>query len=421
MIRAGTAQVDITPHVGAELSGFALRQQPSIGLLDPLYAKAIFLEDDAGHRLLWIHSDLIGLDDSWVGEFRRRARALWNLDANQVLLSATHTHAGPATIHLFHAGEYDVAYLQNLRGWFEEAGHAAMGRLCPCRVAVGNARLDLGVDRRRRPSAHVDPRLTAILLQTPGHENLAVIINYAMHPVALGPENRLIGTDFCGPAASMLRDRLGDRSMILVTNGACGNINPPALNVSAEQLQQWSSQIADAAMRAVVSAQLSGGDELTVATRQVALEAEDKTEKAVEAHAARHFLTSASSAEPDARKATELIDQAARRWREHRLRDLRSRPSPAVDIELFVLRLPGMNIIGLNAEIFSRFTDLVRGLTSKPVCTLGYANGNIGYVPTRQAFEEGGYEVNTAMFYYDRFRPAAGGLERLASIVADLI
>ena len=49
---------------------------------------------------------------------------------------------------------------------------------------------------------------------------------------------------------------------------------------------------------------------------------------------------------------------------------------------------------------------------------VAYANGNVGYIPTAKAFEEGGYEVEAAhKFYYGvyRFKP---DVERLVTDAA---
>ena len=99
MMKLGTAQIDITPQPGVELSGFAARVQPSTGVLDKLFAKALYIETEQT-KLLWINCDLIGFDRGIVLEFRRWAHEKFGLSMHQVMLSATHTHAGPATIHL---------------------------------------------------------------------------------------------------------------------------------------------------------------------------------------------------------------------------------------------------------------------------------------------------------------------------------
>ena len=45
--RAAAAQVDLDPIVGARLTGFATRLDPSVGLHDPLTAKLLLLDDGA--------------------------------------------------------------------------------------------------------------------------------------------------------------------------------------------------------------------------------------------------------------------------------------------------------------------------------------------------------------------------------------
>jgi len=77
----GSSQVDITPEPGAELSGFAARKQPSVGIVDPLFAKAIYLVD-GDQKVLWIHCDLLELDREIVLSFRRWVHQNLGLNEN---------------------------------------------------------------------------------------------------------------------------------------------------------------------------------------------------------------------------------------------------------------------------------------------------------------------------------------------------
>ena len=119
-MKVGASQVDITPHPGVELSGFAARVQPSTGVLDPLFARALYLAEGS-ERVLWVHCDLIGFDRAIVLEFRDWAWERFGLAAGQVMLSATHTHSGPCTINLHECGSYDPAYVKLLQGRLREA------------------------------------------------------------------------------------------------------------------------------------------------------------------------------------------------------------------------------------------------------------------------------------------------------------
>ncbi len=194
---AGTSRVDITPPPGAELSGFAARTQPSTAVLDPLHARGIYLAA-GGERLLWVHVDLIGLPRELVQEFRRWARERLGLEERQVMVSATHTHSGPATIHILEAGKYDPGYVEVLRGRLKEAAGAAPGDPADCEVMAVEGRLDLAVDRRGKASAHTDPRVGAVGFRRGDGSFAAVLLNHPMHPVALGPSNRRISADVPG-------------------------------------------------------------------------------------------------------------------------------------------------------------------------------------------------------------------------------
>ena len=117
-MRIGSASCDITPAAGSELSGYLYRVQPSLGVHDALLARALYLES-AGERLLWVHADLIGLVPQFIADFRGWAAERLGLKPRQVVVSTTHTHAGPATVPLILCGELDEDYLRRLRADFD--------------------------------------------------------------------------------------------------------------------------------------------------------------------------------------------------------------------------------------------------------------------------------------------------------------
>ena len=67
-MRCGAATVNITPDWPVELCGYVARVQPSNGVRDSIYARALFVEGGRG-RLLWLHADVIGFGRSWVKAF----------------------------------------------------------------------------------------------------------------------------------------------------------------------------------------------------------------------------------------------------------------------------------------------------------------------------------------------------------------
>jgi neutral ceramidase len=408
-MKVGTAQVDITPKPGVELSGFAARTQPSTGVLDPLFAKVLYLAD-GNERVLWIHCDLVGIDREIVLEFRDWARQRLGLSAGQVILSATHTHSGPCTIHLHECGLYDPTYVKILQGRLREAAEAALGQTEECDVVATEGRLDLAVDRRQQASKHTDPRVAALGFRRSDGTFKAVVVNYAMHPVALGSSNRQISADMPGQAALRLSRQLRGNPAVLVTNGACGNLNPPAENVPFTQIEAWGGQIADAVAARLAQAPPTPRPQFRVAARVFPLPLDALDVAGIEAFARKALLDRKSLAEWG-----DKYRRAVEQWRSALVAAARAgRVLDHRDAELFALRLGDVILVGANAEVFSEFTDWLRAGTGQKVYVIGYANGDMGYLPTQAAYAEGGYEVEVAHLFYGGFRPKAGGLELLA-------
>jgi len=413
---AGTSRLDITPLPGAELSGFAARIQPSTGILDPLHARGLYLED-GGERLLWLHTDLVGVERALVLEMRRWAHDRLGIAGDRVMLSATHTHSGPCTVRLLEAGAYDPAYVEFLRRRLRDTAIAAAARTGPCVAVACEGLLDLAVDRRRKASSRTDPRIAAVGLRRPDGTFAAVLVNHPMHAVALGAANRQASADVPGQAALALERMLPGAPEVLVTNGACGNLNPPGENVPFAQVRAWGRDVAEAVAPGLLRAPPAGDQALRVLSRLSPLPVE-----ALDAGGIETFARKALGSPGPLAEWGDKYRRAVETWRRSMLQALQEgRTAAHRDAELFSVRIAGRIFLGVNAEMFSEFTDLLRADTGALVSVVGYANGLLGYVPTRAAYAEGGYEVDTAHIFYGDFRPQAGGLELLARKAADII
>ena len=60
--QAGAAKVNITPELPIWLSGYAARDKPATTKHDDLWAKALVIQDAAGHHAVLVTMDLIGID-----------------------------------------------------------------------------------------------------------------------------------------------------------------------------------------------------------------------------------------------------------------------------------------------------------------------------------------------------------------------
>lgn len=414
-MRIGVSQIEITPPVGAELSGFAARTQPSTGLLDRLLARCLYVED-ADKKLLWITLDVLGLERAFVQSFRGWAAERLRIAPDHIMLSATHTHSGPATIALQEAGTYDADYVQTLRSRLEELAQAALVELDECDLVAAEGTCDLTQDRRRKPSAHTDRQAGSIAWRRADGSFVAVLMNYPMHAVALGPTNRSISADVPGQVAATLASELPGSPVVLVTNGACGNLNPPCENVPYAQVQAWGRGVAESVLGGLKTARPVRDARLHVLSRLVPLPLDVLTGREIEAYADKALTYTAPLTEWG-----DKYRRAIEHWRRTMRESARNGVKTESEVELFGARIGPLVFVGVNTEVFSRFTAMLREATAQPVYVVGYANGDRGYLPTREAYDEGGYEVEVAHLFYGGFRFKRGALETLAEAGAELV
>jgi len=417
-MNVGAAELEITPDFEVELCGFALREQPCAGVLDPISTRGLYLQDGS-QRLLWIVADILALEGQFVADFRAWAQRELRLEAHQVLLAATHTHNAPSTINLTAAGRRSDRFVALLRERIEQIAREAFANAQPCEVVSASGRLDLAIDRRNQPSRHVDPTVWSVAFRKPnGGPFIAAVLNYAMHPVALGHGERRISPDWCGGAGtSLARSLSADNAkppVVLVTNGACGNINPPFHGASRDLVFSWGKSVADAVAEALLVAPPASDPELRVHSARVPIAMDWHDADGVN-RIAEHMIHVLA---PKTTWPAQFV-QAAQTWRETLTPLVATGGGKSHDIEIQLARIGDVTVVAVNGEMFSRFTtDLRRALGDDRLFVVGYANAAFGYIPTREAYAEGGYEVDTAHFFYNSFRPQHGALERLCERAA---
>lgn len=93
------------------------------------------------------------------------------------------------------------------------------------------------------------------------------------------------------------------------------------------------------------------------------------------------------------------------RWAEDVRDTLRGHVAPLQrQAELQAIRLGEGVLLGLPAEVFTEVGSAVKAQSPFPHTLLvTYANGDVGYIPTEQDFEAGGYAATMAPAIYDHF------------------
>ncbi len=89
--------------------------------------------------------------------------------------------------------------------------------------------------------------------------------------------------------------------------------------------------------------------------------------------------------------------------------------------DLQALQIGPVSLVAIGAEVFSRMAGELRAAHGPCTYVVGYANGDLGYLPFREIYDEGGYEVDMAYMFYANFMIAPGAYEMLRDRAVELL
>jgi neutral ceramidase len=236
-LRAGASKVDITPR---ELAGLTnLWGRPFEGVHDPIFLRALVL-DNGQKTVAVVAADLVEFGDTC--EIRQRIEHEVGIPADQIIITASHDHNAPrvgavtpgATARP--GGPATEKYTQDVYAQVVNAVREAKAALQPARIGIGSGTVDINTNRDvftpqgwkigTNPDGLSDKTVWVIKVETMTGEPIALMMNYAVHSVALGPENRLVTGDLAGAAERYVEKCFQDKIVALWTLGAAGDQNP---------------------------------------------------------------------------------------------------------------------------------------------------------------------------------------------------
>jgi neutral ceramidase len=245
MLRAGAASRDITPELRGDFFGYVRPDLRVRGVALRLHAHALVLHD--GDRKVAVLTLDLGAPLVTDAILERLAKA--GYDTANLIVAATHTHAGPnhpgglvadqAAAAVLAA---EVALRPARAGWADapltDANH---NRSLEAHLAnhgldlyPGTGQLDLD------PHGPDHPRDTTLRLLRVDHVDgapLAAWAQFSAHPTTFGPANTYFSADYPRTALHHFRARFGDVAPVaIVTNGTEGDLIPRSDDVSQHAL-----------------------------------------------------------------------------------------------------------------------------------------------------------------------------------------
>ena len=226
-LQAGAAKVEITPPTGYAMWGYGARHDaPSVGVLDPLYARALVLM--AGKQRI----ALVGLDlgraptRQSTAAIRERVKAEAGIE--HLFLVGSHTHHGPV-IELDNWPKGQVPYVRELEDKLAKVIIAAAKAAQPARLGVASKEVPLNRNRpSKRPDKLVDRELLVLRVEDKSGKPIAHAVNFAAHPTMHPAKVLKFSADYPGAMAKVMEEETGVPCLFL--QGAAGDLsaNPPA-------------------------------------------------------------------------------------------------------------------------------------------------------------------------------------------------
>ncbi|MDY0099840.1 MAG: neutral/alkaline non-lysosomal ceramidase N-terminal domain-containing protein, partial [Bacteroidales bacterium] len=201
----GIAEVNYTPEAGLDLVGnYRGDDYASRGVHDSLYAKALVASDGKGLKTAIISIDICNLPWESCDYIRNHIASLTDIEAENIMVMATHTHSGPPS-------GLDAPKAKEYLARAAEAVIQANADLKPTVVSVGRStETRISHNRRLRcidgtthmcweklepgyvvePWGSIDPEVIVLSLEQEGREK-GVMVNFGCHATTLTGSNWL--------------------------------------------------------------------------------------------------------------------------------------------------------------------------------------------------------------------------------------
>jgi hypothetical protein len=374
----GFAKRDITPTAPTPMWGYGDRHALlSQGVLDPLFAKAVVIE--AGDQRLAI----VGLDIGRgpTGEMMEHIRreVAEKAGVEHVMISGSHSHHGPV-IELtdregFGKGKFDdaVAYSKRLPELLIESIVEAKGNAVPARIGVAKKDLELNRNRHTKQTTKpTDPMLAVIRFDTADGKPLAVIVNYAAHPVTLPGEVLKFSPDYPGALQNRVESAFGGNCVFM--QGASGDMSP---NRGSLDTKAYGEALGDQAVSLAQS-----------------IETKVPAKPGIKAKVNRFKFTSRVNFSNPV-----LVATFERAFFPELVRNFFREFAGGIEPELTTILLNGdLALVGGSGEFFCNHSNRLKQRAYVPnTLFFGYCNGHHMYFPTIEAASEGGYGGDPAV------------------------
>ena len=430
----GTATLDITPPVGYRMSGY-FHERLSEGIKDPLLAKAIvFSQGDTVAAI--VCCDLVGIFNEVAHNSRQLIETQTGIPPSHVSITATHSHTGPlyfgALRDHFHAVavardgtdpheqfDYPSFFTQQLADVVQQAkenlADVTFSAGCGHEDRIAFNRRFLMKDGRVKTwiglnhpdvigtAGPIDPEIGLIRFDSSAAQPLALLSSYALHLDTVG--GTLYSADYPFYLQEALARHYGDHFVSLFGIGTCGDINHADTQAKERnKTDAIGAMLSESVLAALPILMPSAEASLAVKHRVIHVPKQEYSAERV------------AQAQLDMAHVGDRSVETMHRVETYKIVALEYYKQATVPLEIHAFRLsPDVAIVTLPGEVFVEFgLHIKENSPFDTTLVIELANAAPGYIPTKKAFVEGGYETVNS-------RVAPGGGEKMAASAIELL
>ncbi len=388
MLKAAFYETDITPYLYDCMPGY-FGPRYCTEVLDPLHAHALALESGEGSCIV-LSLDTICIERRHVEKIRRRV-----FDATgvaNVTVSGIHNHTGGPVATLYAAPRND-RYCEFLCVRAADAAILAWQRREPAKFGWetrdveglsfnrrflfkdGHVEMNPGVNNPDvvRGVDVIDPQLIVARVDYADGRPMGVVASFALHLDSVA-QPQGFSADYPGVIRADLHKKYGESIGFVWLTGCCGNIN----HIDTTGKVKLNHEIVGHKLAEHISSLFDGI--VTDANREVS-------------------VTSRTVIATIERPTPEMVEKAPNAPRHREMAEAMNLPGGTVPCEVVCVGIGDFAIAALPGEVFCRFGLDIKARSPYP-CTLTVelANASNGYIKTREAADEGGYEATPSTY-----------------------
>lgn len=452
MVKCGFGEEIITPALGTPCSLGVDDEAEEI--FDDIYTRVICLKDKE-KTLFIISAEVIGLFIEDIADIKESVSKATGIKNFQMVVHTTHTHQAPnvryhvfSTVNKSGYKAIDEEYYHYFLEQNAKAAKQALENLAELdsiaygeseiqkiesnrRIITPDGKLIMRYSRppeelKKYPEGHIDPKVRCLILKRSNKKDI-VWINYHGHPSCTGgDEGPYVTGDFPGWAIHLLKKEIPQYEYIYMT-GPHGNLNPGKYTIGdpkkvedrKKDRDRMGKILAEGIKKALKNLNFKKVKNFDFLKEKILLELNPN-------------FPSRESLEKDYQKALKEIEEAHSRGKKvtgggliRRVQSRRYLYSTLVNnkIPSFVsaLRIDDYYAVFFPNEIFLEASDEIRkSYPEKKMLTFSMCDDAYDYIPTPQAYKEGGYEIEVTHFSPSAFDTVVNtGKELLKRLIND--